>query len=108
MPRIEADYIEPLAAQLMNQLGCHGTGLDANPGIRPGVTAHSLCNLVRHRAALAAPDPRSTGVYDADNGRLLRYVQTHKIAHDDLRWLKSPDFSAWDRSTIRLLKKSSF
>jgi hypothetical protein len=24
------------------------------------------------------------GVYDADNGRLLRHVQTHKIAHDDL------------------------
>ena len=81
VPRIEADDVEPAAAQLVHKPRRHRAGLDADPGLFSRVPLHRPLDLPGVRGTLAPPQP-ATGLIDhADRRQLLRNVQTNEAGH---------------------------
>lgn len=97
MPGIEADNRKRPVAQLMHQ---PRPGLNSDSRIYPGMSAKDGRNLIRHRAALAAPDSLTCLIDDADCRGLLGDIQSnvkgHRVAPIGLK----PGENRPDRGTI--------
>ncbi len=81
MPGVKANNIEPSCAQFMHKPWRHGAGLNADPGVLSRMPPYRPLDLPWVLSALAAPQPASRLVDDADRRQLLRNVQTNKSGH---------------------------
>jgi hypothetical protein len=81
VPHIKADDVELSTSQFVHKPERHGASLDADLGVFSRMPPDCPFNLPWVGGALAAPQPATSLVYDADRRQLLRHVQTNKSGH---------------------------
>jgi len=84
----------------VHQAWRHRAGLDTDLRVGAGMAPDNPLNLFRARRALTSPKTHPGIIDNTDSRRLLRYIQSNKIAHLQPPMVQATGLSRPDRGTI--------